>query len=70
MLISVFMVSLVALCVKMISSLNVAEIIYYRGLVGLTFSYFFLKRQNICIYITNYKEMFLVFFNSIVIFFG
>ena len=38
MLISVFMISLVALCVKMIPYFNVAETLYYRAFVGLTFS--------------------------------
>ena len=36
MLISIFMISLVALCVKMIPSFNAAEIIYIRALVGFT----------------------------------
>ena len=68
MLLSIFMISLVALCVKLIPSFNVAETIYYRALVGFTLTYIFIKHQNIHIYISNFKEMFLVFLNSLMMF--
>ena len=51
MLISVFMISLVALCIKLIPYFNAAEILYYRALVGFAFTYLFIKQKNIQIYI-------------------
>ena len=43
MFISVFMISIVALCVKMIPSFNAAETIYIRALVGFTLTFSFSK---------------------------
>lgn len=68
MLISIFMISLVALCVKMIPSFNAAEIIYIRALVGFTWTYAFSKKASINFYIKNSKELILVLLNSIMIF--
>lgn len=70
MLISVFLVSLVALCVKMIHYFNVAETLYYRAFVGLAFSTIFVKLNKMQIYIDNRKEMILVIMNSMLFVIG
>ena len=70
MLVSIFMISLVALCVKMIPTFNAAETIYIRALVGFAFSYIVSKKSNTNLYINNTKELLLVYLNSIVIFVG
>ena len=68
MLVSIFMISLVALCVKLIPTFNAAETIYIRALVGFTFTYAFSKKSNTNLYIKNTKELILVYFNSAMMF--
>ena len=61
------MISLVALCVKMIPAFNAAETIYIRALVGFTLTYAFSKKNCINLYIKNTKELILVYLNSAMI---